>query len=82
MLLRLLICLSILLSFSATAGKVTIEKRDSVIRNDLFDQKQARAEEYQRREENRRRNNEAWSYRLAPECVLLRHHYLISWPIL
>ena len=72
MLLRILICLSFLFSFSASAGKITIEKSDSVIRNDLFNQKRERAEEYKRREDERKSNNEAWSYRLAPGCALLR----------
>jgi len=77
MLPRVLIFLVALCSFPTLAGKITIEKKDSVIRNDLFEQKRARAEAYQHSEENRRRNNEIWSYRLAPECVLLRHYYLI-----
>ncbi|WP_019616572.1 hypothetical protein [Psychromonas ossibalaenae] len=77
MLLPRLIGLSVLLSFSVNAGKVTIEKSDSLIRNDLFDQKRQRAEEYKEREDERNRNNEAWSYRLAPGCGLLRNHYLI-----
>ena len=77
MLLRILISLSIVLSFSAGAGKVTIEKSDSVIRNDLFDQKRERAEEYKRREDERNHANQAWSYRLSPGCGLLRNHYLI-----
>lgn len=64
-------------SFSVTAGKITIEKKDSLIRNDLFNEKRERAEEYKRREDERQFNNEAWLYRLAPECMLLRHHYLI-----
>jgi|GEM_PF-3081153 len=77
MLLQILIGLSIMLSFPADAGQVTIEKRDSLIRNDLFEQKRERALEYKRREEERNANNLAWSYRLASECVLLKRHYLI-----
>lgn len=77
MLLQILIPLSIMLSFPAGAGQVTIDKRESLIRNDLFEEKRARALEYQRREEERNVNNRAWSYRLAPECLLLEKHYLI-----
>lgn len=77
MLLRILIFLSVLLSFSANAGKITVEKGDSLIRNELFDEKWERAAEYKRREDERKLNNEAWLYRLAPECALLRAHYLI-----
>ncbi|MFT6986403.1 MAG: hypothetical protein ACJAT7_002238 [Psychromonas sp.] len=77
MLLRILIGLSIMLSFPAEAGKVTIEKSDSLMRNDLFDEKRERAEEYKRREAERNVNNRAWSHRLVPECVLLKKHYLI-----
>ena len=47
-----------LLSMGASAGKVTIEKSDSLIRNDLFDEKKDRAEEYKLREAERNENNQ------------------------
>jgi len=46
MLLRIFICLSVVLSFSIGAGTITIEKNDSVIRNELFNEKRERAEAY------------------------------------
>ena len=77
MLLRLLFCLSVLFSLSVSAGKITIEKSDSLIRNDLFDAKRERAQEYKVREEERKRSNEYWSSSIDPSCALLRNHYLI-----
>lgn len=59
------------------AGKVTIEKGNSLIRNDLFDAKRERAEEYKRREKERDRNNSEWSESLDPSCGLWRNTYLI-----
>ena len=75
--LRILICLFAFISVSASAGKVTVEKNESVIRNDLFNPKRERAMEYKRLEAQRQSANEAWSYRLTPECVLLRDYNLI-----
>lgn len=77
MLLRLLFCLSVLFSLSVSAGKITIEKSDSLIRNDLFDAKRERVQEYKVWEEERKRNNEQWSFSIEPGCGLLRNHYLI-----
>lgn len=74
---RLLFASAILFSFSLTAGEVTIEKSDSLIRNDLFQQKRIRGEEYKQQEQQRRRDNQAWSESLAPSCVLFAAHYLI-----
>lgn len=59
------------------AGAITIEKSDSLIRNDLFDAKRERAEEYRRIEAQRQYDNYQWSSQIAPTCVLLRNYYLI-----
>jgi len=77
MLLRIVICLAVLFSCCADAGQITVEKNDSVILNELFNQKRHRAEEYLRHEEQRKADSENWSYRLVPECLLLTGHYLI-----
>lgn len=74
---RLLFGLAILFSFSATAGKVTIEKSDSLIRNDLFQQKQIRAEQYKLRENERKKHNEIWLESLEGGCGLLTNAYLL-----
>lgn len=59
------------------AGTITIQKSDSVIRNDVFDAKRVRAEEYRRMEAQRQYNNLQWSTQIPPSCMLLRNHYLI-----
>ena len=69
--------LSSLLSASLFAGKVTIEKSDSLIRNDVFDEKRERAEEYKLREAARNDNNHRWSSQIDPSCGLLKNRYLI-----
>ena len=69
--------LSSLLSLSLSAGKITIEKSDSLIRNDIFDEKRARAEEYKLREAERNENNRYWSSEINPSCGLLKNRYLI-----
>ncbi|MCK5818993.1 MAG: hypothetical protein KAH18_07005 [Psychromonas sp.] len=69
--------LLLLTSYCALAGKVTIEKRSSLIRNDLFDQKRARVQEYRRIEADRNRYNEQWSMRIDPSCGLWRNAYLV-----
>lgn len=74
---RILFILFLLTSLSALAGKVTIEKKSSLYRNDLFDQKRLRAEEYKRKEAKRNLDNERWSTRLDPSCALLRFKGLI-----
>ncbi|PKF62294.1 hypothetical protein CW745_06955 [Psychromonas sp. psych-6C06] len=61
----------------AFAGTITIEKSDSLIRNDVFDQKRARAEEYKQREAERNVDNEYWSTQIDPSCGLLRNRYLL-----
>jgi hypothetical protein len=66
-----------LLSCSVMAGKITIEKSDSLIRNDIFDEKRARAEEYKQREAERTANNQYWSEQIDPSCGLLKDRYLI-----
>ena len=69
--------LSSLLSASLFAGKVTIEKSDSLIRNDVFDEKRERAEEYKLREADRNDNNHRWSSQIDPSCGLLKNRYLL-----
>lgn len=69
--------LASLLSFPLFAGKITIEKSDSVIRNDIFDGKRERAEDYKRREAERNANNERWSSQIPLSCGLLKDNYLI-----
>ena len=59
------------------AGTITIEKSDSLIRNDVFDEKRARAEEYKQREAERNANNETWSSQIDPSCGLLKNRYLV-----
>lgn len=59
------------------AGTITIEKSDSLIRNDVFDAKRERAEEYRRLEAQRQYNNWQWSTQIPPGCILLRNYYLI-----
>lgn len=67
------------IAFSALlqAGAVTIEKSDSLIRNDIFDEKRERAEDYQRRKVERNANNESWSSQIPLSCGLLKDNYLI-----
>ena len=69
--------LTILLSLPVLAGKITIEKSDSLIRNDVFDEKRARAEEYKLREAERNENNHRWSSQIDPSCGLLKNRYLV-----
>ena len=76
MLIRLLCLLSTLLSISSVAGDITIDKRDSVIRNDVFDEKRQRAEDYKENEKQREIDNQAWSYQLPLGCGLFRRLYL------
>ncbi|WP_022940486.1 hypothetical protein [Psychromonas hadalis] len=73
----LFIILVSLFSFSVFAGKITIEKSDSLIRNDVFDEKRERAEEYKRREAERNAENYRWSSSINPSCVLLKNRYLL-----
>jgi hypothetical protein len=67
----------ILISFPLLAGKITIEKNESLIRNDLFDEKRARAEEYKLNEDKRNAENSVWSSSIDPSCGLLKNHYLL-----
>lgn len=76
MALRLLLIFTVVLSFTAIAGDITIDKRDSAIRNDIFDDKRQRAEEYKENERQREINNQAWSYELPLGCGLFRRQYL------
>ncbi|HIP75635.1 MAG TPA: hypothetical protein EYH12_00445 [Psychromonas hadalis] len=78
---RLLIIGFILLSFNVSAGKVTIEKRDSLIRNDLFEAKRERAKEYKEREKELRDRNEEWSTNLDASCGLWKNQSLIYVPV-
>jgi hypothetical protein len=73
----LFLIISSLLSFPLLAGNITIEKNDSLIRNDVFDQKRVRAEEYKLREDERNVNNHRWSSSIDPSCGLLKHRDLI-----
>lgn len=73
----LILILLFLVSGTIFAGKVTIEKSSSVIRNDLFDEKRERAEDYKRREKERNQQNEVWSSSIDPSCGLWRNTYLI-----
>ena len=73
----LFIILTSLLVFPLYAGEITIEKSDSLIRNDVFDDKRARAEEYKQREAERNANNGYWSSSLDPSCALLRNRYFV-----
>ncbi len=73
----LIFTLASLLSLPLIAGKITIEKSDSLIRNDVFDEKRARAEEYKRLEAERNGNNRGWSSQIDPSCGLLKNRYLI-----
>ncbi len=63
---------TLIFSLPVNAGKITIEKSDSLIRNELFDAKRERAEEYKRLQEQRRINNRYWSDYLSPQCFLLK----------
>ncbi len=72
-----LLSITLLLPVLSVAGEITIEKKSSLIRNDIFDQKRQRAQEYQAREKLRKEYNQHWSYRLPPECGLLPQYYLI-----
>jgi hypothetical protein len=74
---RLMIIGFVFLSFNLFAGKVTIEKKETLIRNELFDAKRARAKEYREREALRRDNNEEWSTGLNASCGLWRNRYLV-----
>lgn len=73
----LFIILLSLLSFSAVAGKITIETNDSLIRNDVFNEKRQRAEEYKQQELERNENNRYWSSSIDPSCGLLKNYYLL-----
>ncbi|WP_354623451.1 hypothetical protein [Psychromonas sp. MME2] len=75
--LKLFVVLSLVLSLSCIAGEITIDKRDSVIRNDIFDAKRERAAEYKRNEEQRRINNQVWFYELPLGCAFFKRAYLI-----
>ncbi len=66
-----------LFSFTLSAGKVSIETSASLIRNDLFDEKRERAEEYKRLENQRNSHNSAWSSSIDPSCGLLKKSYLL-----
>lgn len=67
----------LIISISLQAGTVTIEKSDSLIRNDLFDEKRVRAEEYKQYEFERKSNNHDWTSQIDPSCGLLKNRYLI-----
>lgn len=58
----------------ASAGEITIETKDSIIRNDVFDEKRERADEYKRLEQERDIRNQNWFYTLPVGCGLYRHH--------
>jgi hypothetical protein len=73
----LMFTLSSVLSLSANAGNITIEKNDSLIRNDIFDEKRVRAEEYKLNEEERNAQNSRWSSSIDPSCGLLKNRYLL-----
>jgi len=73
----LLFTLASLLSLPLFAGKISIEKSDSLIRNDVFDAKRERAEEYKLREQERNANNRYWSSQIDPSCALLKKRYLV-----
>lgn len=73
----LLLALFSLVPCSVLAGKINIEKNDSLIRNDVFDEKRERAEEYKRREKERYSNNHRWSSSIDPSCGLLKNSYLL-----
>lgn len=66
-----------LLACAVLAGNITIEKSESLIRNDIFDQKRVRAEEYRQYEAQRKANNRYWTSQIDPSCVLLKNRYLI-----
>ncbi|MDA7746641.1 hypothetical protein N8878_04835 [Psychromonas sp.] len=59
------------------AGEITIETNDSLFRNDLFDEKRERAEEYKRSEQERDMNNQQWYNVLPVGCVLYQSQYFI-----
>lgn len=73
---RCFLCVSIL-PVMLSAGPITIEKNDSLYRNELFNEKRSRAEQYNRREAARDDQHRTWSSRLDPSCALLKDHYLI-----
>jgi len=73
----LLLTLSALLTSSVMAGSITIEKSDSLIRNDIFDEKRERTDDYKLREAERNENNDRWSSMIDPSCGLLKNRYLI-----
>lgn len=74
---KLLILLILLLnSFFVTSGEITIEKKSVIIRNDLFKEKQNRAEEYKHIEYYRALSNQLWLYRIPIDCGYLGGRYL------
>jgi hypothetical protein len=73
----IVIFISSLIGCSVLAGDISIEKSDSLIRNDLFDEKRVRAEEYKQYESERKVNNHYWISQIDPSCGLLRDRYLI-----
>ena len=73
----ILMLLTVFLCGSAFAGKVSIIKSSSLIQNDLFDAKRARAKEYKQREKERNQNNSEWSTNIDPSCGLWRNTYLV-----
>ena len=68
------IFLLMILSTSVWAGEVTIEKKDQLIRNDLFDKKHKRAEKYKideaKRNEDINVQNKRWLSEIDPGCSL------------
>ncbi|GLS92500.1 hypothetical protein GCM10007916_35720 [Psychromonas marina] len=74
---KIIALLNIVVSFSLYAGEITIEKNDSLIRNELFDQKRTRAEQYKQDERERNTSNEYWITQIDPSCGLLKNNQLI-----
>jgi len=73
----IVIFISSLIGCSVLAGNITIEKSDSLIRNDIFDEKRVRAEEYKQYESERKTNNHYWTSQIDPSCGLIKNRYHI-----
>lgn len=75
---RLTLSVLLLLSCSfVSSGEVLIEKKRSLINNDLFKEKQNRADEYKRLERNRTLTNQRWLQSLPVGCLLFKDNYLL-----
>ena len=74
-----LIAMMILSSFSLNifAGEVSITQSNTLINNQVFEQKEIRALEYKQREEQRVLDNFQWIYSLPSVCLLYQKQYLI-----